>query len=218
MLAVTLAALPSLLLSPSVPATGSSARAAAVRMAGDGPSFGDLDGSTARIGIIKARWHPEMSDSLIAGAKEALAACGVKEENIVETEVPGSYELPLAARYMALSGSVDAILPVGILIKGDTYHFEAISDSVSSGLMSVGMQTGVPILFGVLTCMSEEQARVRSIGPGNHGPDWGRAAVEMALLRQSAVGGPKSKFFMGFGDSGEDDAKPMTRPAERIGF
>lgn len=124
-----------------------------------------------------------------------MIECGVKPENIVETEVPGSYELPLACRYMAISGKVhrarasrhprpmrlplapralvdphrrsfqvDAIIPIGILIKGDTYHFEAISDSVSSGLMTVGLQTGIPITFGVLTCMTEAQAKVRRVG------------------------------------------------------
>merc|ERR1711966_211658 len=103
-----------------------------------------------------------MGDALVGGIKESLANCGVKPENILENEVPGSFELPLASRLLALSGTVDVIIPVGILIKGDTYHFEAISDSVSSGLMSVNLQTGVPVIFGVLTCMTEEQAKDRS--------------------------------------------------------
>ena len=83
----------------------------------DGVDFPDLDGSEIRIGIIKARWHPDICDSLAEGAKASLKKCGVKDENIIESEVPGSFELPLAARYMALSGSVDAVLPIGLLIK-----------------------------------------------------------------------------------------------------
>ena len=85
----------------------------------DAVDFPDLDGSDVRIGIIKARWHEQTGDSLVAGAKKALAECGVLEENIVETEVPGSFELPLAARFLALSGTVDAIVPIGVLIKGE---------------------------------------------------------------------------------------------------
>ena len=86
----------------------------------------------------------------------------VAEENVILNEVPGSFELPLACRYLALSGTVDAIIPVGVLIKGGTYHFEVIADTVTSGLMSVGLQTGVPILMGVLTVDDEEQACRRS--------------------------------------------------------
>mmetsp|Transcript_30090 Transcript_30090/g.97075 ORF Transcript_30090/g.97075 Transcript_30090/m.97075 type:complete len:219 (+) Transcript_30090:37-693(+) len=207
----------SLVLPPAAPVGGRAAARASIRMAGDGVQFGDLDGAEARIGIIRARWHPEIGNSLVEGAKKALQECGVKPENIVETEVPGSFELPLAARYMALSGTVDAIIPIGILIKGDTYHFEAISDSVSSGLMSVGLQTGIPITFGVLTCMTEEQAKSRSTGADNHGVQWGKAAVEMALLRRSAIGPSSKKFFMGFGDSA-GNADKTGKPIERIGF
>ena len=80
--------------------------------------FPELDGKDVRIGIISARWHDGIITSLIDGAKASLKECGVAEENIIETSVPGSFELPLAARYLALSGTVDAILPVGVLIKG----------------------------------------------------------------------------------------------------
>lgn len=93
---------------PSAPAVR---RAAAPAMAG-GVNFPELDGSEVRVGIIRARWHPEIIDSLIDGAKEALKESGVKEENIIETEVPGAFELPLACRYLALSGAVDAVVPV----------------------------------------------------------------------------------------------------------
>eukprot|EP00965_Chrysotila_dentata_P120126 3973048-Pleurochrysis_carterae.AAC.4 len=95
-------------------------RAPDARMAtgNDGVSFPELDGSSARIGIIKARWHEDICDDLVSGIKQSLAECGVPEDNIVESEVPGSFELPLAARYLALSGTVDAILPIGVLIKG----------------------------------------------------------------------------------------------------
>ena len=95
------------------------ARSAAVMAAGnDAIDFPDLDGSEVRVGIIRARWHDSIGNSLVDGVKAALKECGVPEENIFESEVPGSFELPLASRYLALSGTVDAVVPIGVLIKG----------------------------------------------------------------------------------------------------
>jgi 6,7-dimethyl-8-ribityllumazine synthase len=82
-------------------------------------SFSELDGSEVRVGIIKTRWNEEHVGNLVEGCKKALKECKVKEENIFETSVPGSYELPLAARFLALSGTVDAIVVAGVLIKGE---------------------------------------------------------------------------------------------------
>lgn len=185
----------------------------------DAISFPTLDGSEVRVGIIRARWHNEIIDSLIDGAKASFKESGVPDDAVIEYEVPGSFELPLAARYMALSGQVDAILPVGVLIKGDTYHFEAISDSVSKSLMEVGLQTGIPVIFGVLTVNTEEQAKDRSTGSNNHGTQWGKAAVEMALLRKSALGTKNKKFFLGFGESPDSEANALPKTsANPIGF
>jgi len=183
-------------------------------------NFPELDGSDVRIGIIKARWHDDIISSLADGAKASLKECGVKDDAIIENEVPGSFELPLAARYLALSGQVDAILPMGVLIKGDTYHFEVIADNVAQSLMSVGLQTGVPIIFGVLTVNTEEQAKYRSEGSNNHGTQWGKAAVEMALLRRSALGNKGRKFFLGFGDDPNESKSdnPQEVGSKPIGF
>ena len=162
-------------------------------------SFSELDGSAIRIGIIRTRWNDVHVTNLVDGAKRALAECNVKEENIFETSVPGSFELPLAAKFLALSGTVDAIITAGVLIKGDTMHFEYICDAVSKGIMNVGMQTNLPVVFGVLTCLDEAQVVKRSSGDSNHGCDWGKTAVEMALLKNEALGGmPKSGKGMGF--------------------
>jgi len=105
---------------------------------------------------------------------------------------------------------------VGVLIKGETTHFEVISESVTTGIMNVGLQTGIPCVFGVLTAMNDEQAVSRSTGSNNHGVDWGKAAVEMAVLRKSALTKQSSKQFMGFGEDAE--ASPSTPPKTRIGF
>jgi len=139
--------------------------------------FDELDGEAVRVGIITTRWNKEIIDSLSTGVKGALTECNVSDANVFETQVPGAYELPLAARFLALSGTVDAIVCVGCLIKGDTQHFEYISNAVSVGLMNVGLQTSVPVVFGVLTVNNEQQAKDRAFGPDNHGLSWGKTAV-----------------------------------------
>ena len=138
----------------------------------------------------------------------------VNPENIIESEVPGSFEFLARAtlrsrrRWMGSSHRH--------LIKGDTLHFEVIAESVTKGLMDVGLSTGLPVIFGVLTVNTEEQAKDRSTGANNHGLQWGKAAVEMALLRASALGGRSKKNFFGFG--GDDEPAPGAKPAEKIGF
>ncbi|GMH66643.1 hypothetical protein TrST_g10707 [Triparma strigata] len=179
--------------------------------------FPTLDGSKARIGIIKTRWNKEDVSNLVDGCKKALKDSGVEDANVFETEVPGAFELPYAARLLALSGTVDAIVCVGVLVKGDTMHFEYISEAVSSGIMNVGLQTACPCVFGVLTCNTEEQVKKRSTGKHNHGKDWGLTAVEMALLRQEALGGTQ-KPSMGFGAPIEVGSSGKTSAGPKVGF
>ena len=144
----------------------------------------------------------------MTGIRTALKECKVEEDNIFETEVAGAFELPLAAKFLAMSGTVDAIVCTGVLIKGDTLHFEYISDTVSSAIMSVGLQTSTPLIFGVLTCLTEEQVKKRSTGDSNHGYDWGKTAVEMSLLKHQALGkGVNKPASMGFSSDGEEDAE-----------
>mmetsp|Transcript_15464 Transcript_15464/g.33633 ORF Transcript_15464/g.33633 Transcript_15464/m.33633 type:complete len:223 (-) Transcript_15464:228-896(-) len=188
-----------------------------LRMGADSEvSFGDLDGEDVRVGIIRTRWNDEHVSNLVSGAKKAMKEVNVKDENIFVTEVPGAFELPLAARFLALSGTVDAVICCGVLIKGDTLHFEYICDAVSSGIMSVGLQTSTPVIFGVLTCLNEEQVKKRSTGQNNHGEDWGKTAVEMALLRNEAMGAKAGKSAkmegLGFGKAEKLDAGKKTAP------
>lgn len=153
-----------------------------------------------------------------SGVKE----CKVEEDNIFIKEVPGAYELPYAAKLLAMSGTVDAIVACGVLIKGDTYHFEYISDAVTKGIMDVNLSTMTPVVYGVLNCLDEDQVRKRSSsanGGHNHGEDWGKTAVEMAIMRREALtrggkGKVKELAAMGFqtpkaGDeAGVEKAKP----------
>lgn len=152
-----------------------------------------------------------------------MKECNVKDENIFETEVPGSFELPLAAKFLAMSGTVDAIICAGVLIKGDTMHFEYISDAVTKGIMNVGVNTNLPIVFGVLTCLNEEQVKKRSNGDNNHGYDWGKTAVEMALLRLDALGAVGKPTGMGFNSptplkTSVSVAAPNENEKRKVGF
>lgn len=182
-------------------------------------SFADLDGTGARIGIIKTKWNPKIVNVLADGAKKACIEAKVSPENIFETQVPGAWELPSAARFLALSGRVDAIVCVGCLIKGDTMHFEHISSTVASGLMSVQLQTSVPCAFGVLTVLNEDQAAKRSYAGENHGESWGKTAVEMAVLRQEALGlAKKGTINLGFSDDEGKGKMPKAGVGEKKVF
>jgi 6,7-dimethyl-8-ribityllumazine synthase len=198
--------------------------AVALKMAAESEvSFSDdLDGSAIRIGVLRTRWNDEHVSNLVDGIKAGAKGCKVEEENIFIKEVPGAYELPYAAKLLAMSGTVDAIICCGVLIKGDTFHFEYISDAVSSGIMNVNLSTMTPVIYGVLNCLDEEQVKKRSSnadGGHNHGEDWGKTAVEMAIMRKEATGKgakgsevkvTKELAAMGFGKSGggEEKQKP----------
>lgn len=149
------------------------------------------DGSNLRIGIIHARWNSVIIDALVNGAIKRMLSLGVKEENIVVETVPGSYELPWGTKRFidrqAKEGKpLDAVIPIGVLIKGSTMHFEYISESTTHALMNLQEKVQLPVIFGLLTCLTEEQALARAgIDEGktmhNHGEDWGAAAVEMSI-------------------------------------
>jgi len=159
-------------------------------------NFGELDGSELRIGVLRTRWNDEHVSNLVEGIKAGVAECKVPEENIFIKEVPGAYELPYAAKLLAMSGTVDAIICAGVLIKGETLHFEYISDAVTKGIMDVNLGTMTPVVYGVLNCLDEEQVVRRSSnvnGGHNHGEDWGKTAVEMAIMRAEALKGKGQK-------------------------
>lgn len=147
-------------------------------------------GSKLRIGILHARWNNTIIEALVKGAEKKLLELGVKQENIVIESIPGSFELPYGTKLFAekqerIGKKLDAVIPIGVLIKGSTMHFEYICDSVTTQLMKLNFSLGLPVIFGVLTCLTEEQAEARAgLIEGkmhNHGEDWGAAAVEMSL-------------------------------------
>ena len=141
-----------------------------------------IDGSGVAVGIISARWNSDIVDRLVEGARRGLHDLGVTQ--IVHETVPGAFELPFAAKVLAQSGSVDALVVVGAVIRGETTHYELVAGECGRGIMDVQLGTGVPIGMGVLTVENTAQAEKRSEGPGGHnvGEEAAQVAVELALF------------------------------------
>jgi 6,7-dimethyl-8-ribityllumazine synthase len=141
--------------------------------------------------MVISRFNEFISGKLLEGAMDALSRHGVSNEDIEVAWVPGSFEIPLTAQHMAESGSYDAIICLGAVIRGATPHFDYVAAEVSKGVANVGLSTGVPILFGVLTTDTIEQAIERAgTKAGNKGFDAAVSAIEMVnLLRQLPSGG-----------------------------
>lgn len=151
--------------------------------AGSSSALPDLDGSGLRIAIIGARFNDHIVTKLRDGALRGLERLGVADSDVIEAWVPGAFELPLAAKALAETGKVDAVVCLGTVIRGDTPHFDYVCAEAARGLQDAQLSTGVPVMFGVLTVNTEQQAIDRS-GPGidNKGDEAAVGAVEMALL------------------------------------
>jgi len=139
----------------------------------------DARASHMRVGIVAARFNPQIGEALLQGALSALEGAGVHAEAIVVASVPGSLEVPLALQRMAQSGDYDALVALGAVIRGETYHFEIVANESAAGVASVALEFGTPIGNGILTTDTEEQARARATDKGR---DAALAAVEMANL------------------------------------
>lgn len=143
------------------------------------------DAAGCRFAVVVSRFNEEVTSGLLRGARQVLEEASVGPDDLVIIHVPGAFELPVAALRAAESGQYDAVICLGCLIKGDTMHFEYIAAAASQGIMQASQATGVPIAFGLLTTLTEEQAVLRSgDGPDNKGREAALAAVEMATLFQ----------------------------------
>ena len=147
---------------------------------------GKLVGTGLRVGIVSSRWNEFMGGKLLEGAKDTLIRHDVPEENIDVALVPGGFELPLAAKKMVENGRYDAVICLGVVIRGATPHFDYIAGEAAKGIAQVGLQSGVPVTFGVITSDTVEQAIERAGSKvGNKGVEAALAAIEMAnLLRE----------------------------------
>lgn len=151
-----------------------------------------LDGSALTLGIVVSRFNEHVTCRLLAGALE-----GVRRHRVARHEVvwaPGSFELPQAAQYLARSGKFDAIVCLGAVIRHETDHYLHVATQAAAGIQRVALDTGVPCIFGVLTCDTDEQALARAGGvEGNKGLDALEAAIEMANLRRGLASGEASR-------------------------
>ena len=146
---------------------------------------GDLSAAGMRFGIVVARWNAVITDRLLQGALDALLRSGAKRDEIKIVRVPGAWEIPAAARLLAESNQVDAIVTLGVLLRGETAHYEAIYTEVSRGIGQSQQETGVPHSFGVLTCETLDQALDRAgLKMGNKGFEAALAAIEMVAVKR----------------------------------
>ena len=136
-----------------------------------------------RFAIIVSSFNSGITDGLLKGAREALTDAAVPDEDVTIVRVPGAFEIPIAALELGSSGEFNAVICLGCLIKGDTMHFEYIASATCQGISDAASSTGVPMALGVITTLTEDQARERAAdGPGNKGREAAEAAVEMATL------------------------------------
>ena len=151
---------------------------------------GKLNATGKQFGIVVSRFNSFITERLLAGAIDGLVRCGAKRfEGYPITRVPGAFEIPLAARTLALTGKYDAIICIGCLLRGDTAHYDVIVNEVTRGIGQSAQETGVPHAFGVLTCETLEQAIDRAgLKMGNKGFEAALAAVEMANLTRTVAG------------------------------
>lgn len=144
---------------------------------------GSRDAAGCRFAVVVSQFNEEVTGGLLQGALATLEEAEVSSADIVVVRVPGAFEIPLTAMRLAETGQYDAVITIGCLIKGDTMHFEYIAAACSQGIINASSATGIPITFGVLTTLTEEQALLRSsAGPENKGREAALAAIEMATL------------------------------------
>jgi len=143
------------------------------------------DGTKLKIGIIVSEWNREVTKELENGARDTLLAHGVKSENLIIHSVPGSFELPLGAQFLLENKKLDAVIILGCVIQGETRHFEFICQAVTQGCMNVGLEYNTPVIFGLLTTDTLEQAIDRAGGKhGNKGTEAAITALMMASLHK----------------------------------
>ena len=146
---------------------------------------GNLVAKDMKFGIVAARFNEFIVSKLISGAEDALLRDGADSDNITIAWVPGAFEIPFAAKQMAHSGKYDAVICLGTVIRGSTSHYDYVCNEVSKGVANIGLESGVPVLFGVLTTENIEQAIERAgTKAGNKGYDSAMAAIEMVDLQR----------------------------------
>jgi 6,7-dimethyl-8-ribityllumazine synthase len=151
---------------------------------------GDLDGSAVRVALVVSRFNEAITARLLAAAEDCLDRHGCREASRVVVRVPGAWELPQAAKRLAAEGRFDVILALGALIRGETPHFDFLAAQVARGLAEIALASGVPVIFGVLTTDTVEQALNRAGAKSNKGWEAALSALEMVNLFRRLAQGP----------------------------
>lgn len=154
---------------------------------------GDQDARQVRLAAVVARFNDYITDRLLEGALQAVREMGGDPEQVTVARVPGSVELAVVAKRLAESGEFDAVICLGCVIQGGTDHYEAVVAAARQGIVQAALDTGVPVLFGVLACQTLEQAMERSSPSRNTGAAVARGAIEMARLMQQLPGGKQGR-------------------------
>jgi 6,7-dimethyl-8-ribityllumazine synthase len=160
--------------------------------------FAEFSAEDFRFAIVVSRWNSELTSKLADGAMDALLKSGAPTEAIETFRVPGAFELPLASMKAAESGRFDAVIALGVVIRGETPHFDFVAGQAAAGIMQASIETGVPVMFGVVTADTKEQAEARCGGSvGNKGYEAAMSAIEMANLTREmeAAGEDEDKVF-----------------------
>ena len=145
--------------------------------------FGNISAEDFRFAIVVSRWNTELTGKLADGAIEALRKSGAASDAVEIFHVPGAFELPLGSMKAAESGRFDAVIALGVVIRGETPHFDFVAGQAAAGIMQASIETGVPVMFGVVTADTPEQAAARCGGAvGNKGFEAAMSAIEMANL------------------------------------
>jgi 6,7-dimethyl-8-ribityllumazine synthase len=174
---------------------------------------GNLDASGKRFAIVVSRFNAFITERLLTSACDGLLKTGADKKDIDLVRVPGSFEIPSAARTLALTKKYDAIICLGCLLRGDTAHYDVIVNEVTRGIGQSAQETGVPHAFGVLTCDTLEQAIDRAgLKMGNKGFDAALAAVEMASLKAATSSQPSAHRKIGVRPTAFDRGKPKAGP------
>lgn len=143
--------------------------------------FKHLDGNGLRIAIVASRFNQAMTDAMLTDCLDALSSAGVRDQDIVTSRVPGSFELPVVAAVLAKQNRFDAIVCLGVIIKGETRHDQFIADAVTNGLTHIAITHSLPVILGVVTAENIAQAQTRTLGGQKKGWEAGMSAVETAL-------------------------------------
>ncbi len=155
---------------------------------------GRVNAEGRRFAIVVSRWNDFLTSKLTDGALDALESHGALESNVEIFKVPGAFELPLAAQKLAESGNFDAVIAIGVVIRGETPHFDYVAGEAAKGISQVGLKTGVPVVFGVITANTLEQAINRSgVKAGNKGYEAAVSAIEIVDLYAQIESGSKVK-------------------------